>query len=552
MPSTLVCGIVCHLGLAFVVFASAVAAAEPHPSIWFAPMQPSIRPDGTEAGSIDYFDLFTSSAPWGVAASHVSVFKIYPELLRDATDDQIRRLIAGLAERHIALALEAPVLVEPDRCDSATERPHWVVGLVARLKRLGGNLRSFAMVGPLIDGHASPRPNACHRSIAEVAAEAARVTASLRQFYPDLEVGEIEPLGQGSAYPNWHELGAWLTAWRMASGRPIAFLHMDTGWGTAWQDDMRDVAKQTRGAGVRFGAIYNGGPSDLSDESFTSDALEHADELESVLSGSPDDVILQSWEDYPRHALPDTAPGAMTGLVCAYIRSKTHLVRLSENRVGLVRDDGQPVDRAELDLEVHDPIPGRTLQPLTIKGIAPHTAVSALVGLRVHTECNCSQHAANLSIAGYDFHQQEPGREFRGDLAAWSSPPTAEIRVRRTSGVPALEITVDSNQPFMLNGPTFPVTADQWFTLTVSSQVEPQSQGAGFVAIVFKDQRDKEVRRAFTWFGTSWREVGKLQAAADGTVTLPPLQQGPGNIFRLRFAGDLSLRPSVLAITRDN
>jgi len=547
MPFRLVCGIICYLGWAC---HSAVAAAQPHPSIWFAPMQPSLRPDGTEAGAIDYFDLFAASAPWEVAAQHVSVFKIYAALLQNAADDQIRRLVAGLAERHIALGLEAPVLVEPNRCDSGTEATFWVVGLVARLKRLGGNLKSFAMVGPLIDGHTSPRPNACHRSIPEVAAEAARVTAALRQFYPGLEVGEIEPLGQGSNYPNWHELGAWFDAWRKASGRPIAFLHIDTGWGTRWQDDMRDVAKQTRAAGVRFGVIYNGSPSDLSDEAFTSDALEHADELESALSGAPDDVILQSWEDYPRHALPDTAAGTMTGLVRAYVRSSTHLVRLAQNRVRLVRDGGTAVESAELNLEVHDPVPGQTLQPLTIEGIAPHAAVSALVALRVHTECNCSQQAANLSIAGYEFHQENPGRNFRGDFSAWSSPPTAKVQFLATTGVPVLEINVESGRPWMLNGPTFAVVADQAFRLTVPFQVEPQSQGTGFVAVVFKDQRDKEVRRAFAWFSTSWREIARLRTSADGGVKLPPLPVASADTFRVRFAGDLDNRPSVLSIAR--
>ena len=366
------------LCLMFDASLSAPAQARDFQKIWFAPMQPSQRPDGTQAGSIDYFGMFEPRAPWTFAAKHVSVFKIYPELLRDATDDQIRRVISGLAERNIALAFEAPVLVDPSRCDTPAARSSWVIGLVARLKRLGGDLRALAMVGPLIDGHGGG-PNTCRRSIADVAAKAARTVASMRQFYPDLVVGEIEPIGHGPAYPDWRELRSWFDAWAKASGRPLAFLHMDTVWGTPWHDDMRDVAKQTHEAGIRFGVIYKGDPSDLSDDAFTNDALLHADEVEAVLQGPPDDVILQSWENYPRRALPDTDLSTMTGLVRAYVRPHTRLVLESTNHVRLVRDDNNGVEHAGIVVEIHDPAPEQTMQRQVIEGTVPHTAVSALL-----------------------------------------------------------------------------------------------------------------------------------------------------------------------------
>ena len=98
-----------------------------------------------------------------------------------------------------------------------------------------------------------------------------------------------------------------------------------------WPHALADVARQTRGAGIRFGVIYKGEPSDVSDVAFTTAALTHADEVEAVLAGQPDDVILQSWENYPRHALPDTDPGSMTGLLRAYQRGRTRLATIAGN-----------------------------------------------------------------------------------------------------------------------------------------------------------------------------------------------------------------------------
>jgi hypothetical protein len=45
------------------------------PLVWFAPQAPGIWPDG-RTGVVDFIDLFTPSAPWSVAASHIKVFKI--------------------------------------------------------------------------------------------------------------------------------------------------------------------------------------------------------------------------------------------------------------------------------------------------------------------------------------------------------------------------------------------------------------------------------------------------------------------------------------------
>ena len=55
-------------------------------TVWFAPLWQS--PDYS---SVDYFDLFSPSAPWSTAASHVQIFKIYSQLLDGAWSEATSR-----------------------------------------------------------------------------------------------------------------------------------------------------------------------------------------------------------------------------------------------------------------------------------------------------------------------------------------------------------------------------------------------------------------------------------------------------------------------------
>ena len=85
----LLTALVCGLLVSF----KALHSQPVHPELWLAPLPPIQRPDGARAGAKDYEMLFLPGAPWVVVAKHLSVFKIYPELLRDASDVDLRHLI---------------------------------------------------------------------------------------------------------------------------------------------------------------------------------------------------------------------------------------------------------------------------------------------------------------------------------------------------------------------------------------------------------------------------------------------------------------------------
>jgi hypothetical protein len=532
--------------LILVVLAEAsFARKSASPDIWFAPLQPTLRTDGSEAGAADFFSLFEADAPWKFASHHIAVFKIYPELLQNASDDELRRLISGLAERHIALALETPVLADTIGCGPGGEHQRWMVGLVERLKRLGGQLNALAMVGPLVDGHASTKDGACHRPIPDVVQDAVRTIAAIRKFYPDLTVGEIEPLGSGANYPNWAELRQWFATFETAYGRPIAFFHLDVEWGADWRADLIDVARQTRSAGIRFGVIYDGTPMDLSGATFSRESLLHADEVEAALGRPPDQIIIQSWQDYPRRVLPDRDPATMTGIVRAYVRQRALLVRISPHRVQLVNDDGLPIADAQILVEAHDSTPGSSLESRTMEGTVPHAATRALFALRIHAECPCSPKPMKLWITGFEFSQSSAAthshQELQTGVPEWYSADT-----HRPLALSRFEVA--AGQPFFKNGSTFPVTADAPFVATFAWQVEPEGEDTGSINLIFLGANGSEVRRTFLMLKTSWIEIARLRTGPDGSVNLPRAASRGSKLVRIRFAGDLGYRAAVETI----
>ena len=102
---------------------------------------------------------------------------------------------------------------------------------------------------------------------------------------------------------------------------PISFIHLDVRWVLAWQDDLKELWEITRHSGVDLGVIYHADPRAASSEAVALDLVQHENDLESALAIRPDQVIFQSWLNYPDHVLPETDPTSMTGIVLNYLRS---------------------------------------------------------------------------------------------------------------------------------------------------------------------------------------------------------------------------------------
>src|SRR5262249_833650 len=124
-------------------------AVFPPPTVWFAPIG-ATKATPEVQGSVDYFDLFSPTAPWSGAAAHVTVFKMYSDMLMLA-DATLREMFADLKRRHIAFAIEWGPLEPVGSCGVGLEGFFGAQALTfaQRIHDLGGSLQYIAFDEPL-------------------------------------------------------------------------------------------------------------------------------------------------------------------------------------------------------------------------------------------------------------------------------------------------------------------------------------------------------------------------------------------------------------------
>ncbi len=284
------------------------------PLIWYAPLPP--MPGRT--GSVDFNDQFTPDAPWATAAGHVGVYKLYAEWVdNNASDAQLAAAVQDIARRGLVLAVEDGPLIAPQDCGQDVESfaGEDLGRLTAeRVIAAGGRIAVVALDEPYYYGHVYDGSNACHLDLDVIAQEVADYVASLRTYFPELIVGDIEP---NPAPVTAAGIGEWLATYERVAGEPFAFLHLDADWGApGWQDLAHEIQAELVARGVPFGMIYNGGSAPVRDQwiQLAGDRVKTFDG-----SGDPaDHAVFQSWMVQPDHAMPDTDPTTFSGLVLTY------------------------------------------------------------------------------------------------------------------------------------------------------------------------------------------------------------------------------------------
>lgn len=292
------------------------------------------RPGRQYIGSDDFMNLFSPDAPWERAAHHIQVFKLYGEWAAGAaTDEQLKQVVADLQRRKIALAVEGGPL-KARGCGAGIEgfAEGWAQ-LAARIKAAGGTIDYIDMDEPYYYAHFFDGPQACHWSTVTVAQEIGAFIKTLRELFPDVVIGETEPLG-GQA--NARAYQDWIDAFKEINGFALPFLHVDIDWGRReWPKEVKSIEEHGRQVGVAVGIIYGGNHTDPTDAIWLANAGERVRRYELDAGAHPDHVLFQSWHDKPDHLLPETTESTFTHLIDQYFTDKAGLSQASSPEINL-------------------------------------------------------------------------------------------------------------------------------------------------------------------------------------------------------------------------
>ena len=286
-------------------------------TIWLSPQSGNTQP-------ADYMDLFQPNAPWGRAASAVSVFETSLQWVLHGPEPDLRTMFANLRQRGLSLAVGMAAVRPAGGCGRGVEGysdPNQPLREAQRIASLGGTAAFFDFDEPLFYGHVFAGDSRghvrCQLSVEDIAHEAARRVAALRTVFPGARFGDIEPLmGFG---PDWQAtIAAWLDAYRQETGNNLAFFAVDLNWSADWQPRMERLAALLASRHVPLYVIYDGGGLDTSSEAWVTNAARHFSEMERETRIVPAAALIMSWNRFPTRVLPENDPGSLTNLALRY------------------------------------------------------------------------------------------------------------------------------------------------------------------------------------------------------------------------------------------
>lgn len=287
--------------------------------------------------------FYEPDAQWPEFMDHVQVVGILTQVLGQIPDENLTKVVARLKQKHIALGVEMlaqaytlPGVDSPPGCGQGVEgyyAPFATAALAAKLKRAGGTLQYIVMDEPLFFGHYYNEKNACHSSIDEVAE---RVAANVREYekvFPDVVIGDGEPLPVITSQPNWQsDYRRWLTAFQAKTGKSLAFTDIDINWGhTNWPQSLKSFASFARQIHMPMGIIYNAIPPNkiMTNQEWLDDAQQNFTFIEKTLGVTPNWAVFASWVRFPGRAISDADGLGEDYLVKQYL--KLHPMQAAAN-----------------------------------------------------------------------------------------------------------------------------------------------------------------------------------------------------------------------------
>lgn len=317
-----------------VIAMSAICSSAQTRDVWLIGIPPWARVNVFhDTTPSDYLDMFHSDAPWSKSASQLRVFQTTGALVLRESDDTLKAVFADLQRRHIALAIEGGMLtgVGPSghfECGRGVEG-FGAAGsmrvLANRIKKNGGELAFIAMDEPLWYGHHFRGTNACQWSPEYLAQQILGELKEVREIFPEVKVGDVEPIASPQPEDWTDQIIAWTRTWRQITGEPFAFVRADVVWTGSWRTELPALKRKLRAEHIEYSLIYDGGGTGKqeSDQLWTEEAAQRFRMVEADPQMAPEQAVIQTWVRWPSHMLPETQPGTLTNLLLQYV-SRDH------------------------------------------------------------------------------------------------------------------------------------------------------------------------------------------------------------------------------------
>jgi hypothetical protein len=350
--------------------------------------------------------------------------------------------------------------------------------------------------------------------------------ATVHSYFPNAQVGDIEPIPGDGSPPNYtQQIMQWANAYQTAVGQPLAFFHSDVAWqGTGWSSQLSELQALLHDVSIPFGIIYDGNYSDGA-VAWTTDAEQRFAGIETNSPAVPDHAILESWDPQPLYALPETQPGTMTYLVDRYVAAESAInaTEIDAGFTGTLTSYGMPVAGAKISAYAVDDGTLNITTTASLTNTVPSSAATAMVGLRINTECNCNA-PANVLL----------GSALYVDL-------TSNTNITTNVVSPSQRVVVAAGQTMSVDSAPFSVTPGDAFSFSEPMQVPYSSSNSGYVAIIFLDGTGAEIERLELPFLPGQRFIG-----ADTTNSMGQFKitTSPPTIVMFNYSGNPNLRLS--------
>jgi len=284
----------------------------------------AMYPPGQDNGRC-FRDLFERPGDWAQTRGLISALGYADHVMnRQFTDDQLRAWLPRLQEWGLKLELEVGAVKEWGPTGEETfnaQSPMW-----DRFRRLGATISAIAMDEPLC----------CVRTHLKkpdeyAVQETANFIALVRERYPEILIGDIEP----APFLSTPELINWVEALQQRLAdmqvRGLDFFRLDVDWvhyvlGNGAWPDIKAFEQYCRGKKINFSLIYWAAdyPA-LQRRGLADDATWYVSIMRqgydyTQVGGAPDQYVIESWIGAPSHSVPETGDWTFTRSVLDFAK----------------------------------------------------------------------------------------------------------------------------------------------------------------------------------------------------------------------------------------